>query len=114
MRREALSNNGLAKNAQWCPGVDQPTALTPDVIRAAVREGHTIVTRGPFLEPVGATVPAAFDLDPDADAVYVVVAAGDTPMSPIWSKTPWAVSGAIRVDVGGDGWTPPKPPLVVE
>ena len=52
-----------------------------------------------------------FNLSPDADAVYNIVAEGDTSMQPLSGATPWAMSGAIRVDVGGDGWTPPLPPL---
>ena len=52
-----------------------------------------------------------FNLSPEADAIYNIVAEGDTSMQPLSGATPWAMSGAIRVDVGGDGWTPPLPPL---
>lgn len=55
---------------------------------------------------------ASFTLEPDQDAVYVVVAEGDDPMEPLTTFTPWATSNAYRVDVGGDGWTPPLPPIV--
>lgn len=54
---------------------------------------------------------ATFTLDATADAFFVVVAEGDTAMEPVDSRTPWALSGAYRVDVGSDGWTPPLPPL---
>ena len=54
---------------------------------------------------------ATFVLSPEADASYVVVAEGDRPMSPVTSDTPWALGGPYRVDVGGDGWTPPLPDL---
>lgn len=53
---------------------------------------------------------ATFTLSPDADAVYVVTAEGDTPMAPVTGHTPWALAGPYWVDVGGDGWTAPQPP----
>ncbi len=57
---------------------------------------------------------ATFTLDPDEDALYVVVAEGDAPMSPVNGLRPWALSAAILVDADGDGWSPPLPPLVVD
>jgi len=62
------------------------------------------------------TVEAAshtFELSPDRDAFYVVIAEGDTPMSPVYSSTPWAMASAIFIDENGDGWTAPKPPLTL-
>jgi hypothetical protein len=56
---------------------------------------------------------AVFDLVTDTDAVFVITAEGDQPMQPVDDRTPWAMSGPYFVDVAGDGWTPPKPPLVV-
>ena len=35
-------------------------------------------------------------------------------MSPFYGNTPWAMSGAIFVDAGGDGWAPPLPALTIE
>jgi len=57
---------------------------------------------------------AVFDLSPDTDASYVIIARGLTPMSPLYGVAPWAMTSPILVDVGGDGWTPPLPPLVLE
>lgn len=57
---------------------------------------------------------ATFTLSPDADAVYAIVAEGDTPMQPVDGNTPWALAGPYRVDVDGDGWTPPRAPLAAE
>jgi len=54
---------------------------------------------------------ASWELAPDADAAYVVLAQGDSSMSPISSRTPWAMTSAIRLDVDGDGWAAPLPPL---
>lgn len=56
---------------------------------------------------------ASFDLSPDADASYVVIAEGDTPMGVGSGRTPWAMSSAILVDVEGDGWDPPLPALIL-
>jgi hypothetical protein len=57
---------------------------------------------------------ATFHLVPDADASYVVIAEGDVSMSPLWGSTPWAMSAAIKIDLDGEGWTAPLPPLVLE
>ncbi len=56
---------------------------------------------------------ATFTLKPEADALYVVVAEGDQPMAPLTSRTPWAMAGPYRVDVEGDGWSPPLAPLQI-
>jgi predicted metal-dependent phosphoesterase TrpH len=51
---------------------------------------------------------ATFELDPDDDASYIVVARGATAMAPVWpGRTPWAMTNAILVDVDGDGWDSP-------
>ncbi len=57
---------------------------------------------------------ATFTLDPMSDAIYTVVAEGDAPMLPLSGRTPWAMSGAYYVDVAGDGFDPPLPPLVID
>lgn len=56
---------------------------------------------------------AVFELDPDQDAVYAVTAEGDRPMAPLASQTPWALIGPFKIDVDGDGWQAPWPPLQV-
>ncbi|MEQ1571472.1 MAG: CehA/McbA family metallohydrolase, partial [Myxococcota bacterium] len=56
---------------------------------------------------------ATFTLDPEVDAWYAVIAEGDAPMTPVTSRTPWALAGPWRVDVGADGWTAPAPAFVV-
>ena len=58
-------------------------------------------------------VTATFSLDADADASWIVVAEGDNPMQPVSGHTPWAMSSPILLDVDGDGWDPPLPPLIV-
>ncbi|MCB9677426.1 MAG: CehA/McbA family metallohydrolase [Alphaproteobacteria bacterium] len=57
---------------------------------------------------------ATFTLDAPQDASFIVVAEGDTPMQPVTGRRPWAASAAIRLDVDGNGWTPPLPPLELD
>lgn len=54
---------------------------------------------------------AIFELAPDDDASFVVVATGSQGMQPLNGRTPWAVASAIWVDVEGDGYTPAKAPF---
>jgi len=56
--------------------------------------------------------PITFSLDPEADASFVVIAEGSEPLAPVWpGESAWAMSSPIRVDLAGDGWAPPLPPL---
>ena len=55
--------------------------------------------------------PILFDLSPEEDAHYSVVAEGTYPMTPIYSSSPWAITAALYIDLEGDGWTPPLPEL---
>jgi hypothetical protein len=57
---------------------------------------------------------ATFSLAPAADAHFSVMARGLTDMSPVFpGKLPWALSSPILVDLDGDGWEPPLPPLTL-
>ncbi len=59
--------------------------------------------------------PQSFSLDPEVDAWYAVTAEGSTGLAPVWpNETAWAVTSPIRVDVDGDGWTPPLPSLSLD
>ena len=52
-------------------------------------------------------------LAPDVDAAYVLEVVSSADMSPVYPGSyAWAVTAAIRVDVEGDGWTPPLPSIV--
>jgi len=50
-------------------------------------------------------------LSPEADASYIFMAVGDTSMTPVSGHTPWSMTGALRIDVDGDGWEAPLEPL---
>lgn len=65
---------------------------------------------GMLVELVEGTT-ASFALDSEIDASYVVMARGDTRMELYNNTPPWAMSAAIFVDVDGDGWEAPLPPL---
>ena len=57
----------------------------------------------------------SFVLPGDADGSYVVVAESTEPITSVWpGDYAWAATSAVLVDVGGDGWTAPLGPLVVE
>lgn len=57
---------------------------------------------------------ASFSLAPEADASYVVIVSGSGSMAPAYpGRTPWAMTAAVRLDVDGDGWEAPLPPLVL-
>jgi hypothetical protein len=53
----------------------------------------------------------SFDLSPDVDSHYSVIAKGSESQSPISSNSPWAISAALKIDLAGDGWEAPLPPL---
>ena len=85
--------------------VRSPSWIVVDTVRL-LRDGEEV-------EAV-AGVEASFTLAPDADAAYVVVADGTTPMGPVYGNlTPWAMTSPVLVDVDGDGWDPPLPGLQV-
>lgn len=68
---------------------------------------------GEVAETVAGTS-ATFALEPDADAVYVVIAEGDTALGGAYGGArPWVLASPIYVDVEGDGWEAPKDALRV-
>lgn len=108
----------------WAPGADLVGAATLEVTVYAptwmpvdtltlYRDGEidqtATLTRGD-----ADAGQASFSLDPDADAVYVLIASGSAPMTLAYpGERAWAMTSAIRLDVEGDGWTAPLPPLQV-
>jgi hypothetical protein len=92
--------------------VESGTSVTVEVRSASwVNVDRLRLLRDGVEEQVVDGTSAVFTLEPDADAWYAVIAEGDTPMQPVSGDTPWALAGPWRVDVAGDGWTPPLPPL---
>jgi predicted metal-dependent phosphoesterase TrpH len=87
----------------------QVEALSPSWI---VVDELRLLRDGELVETVAGTA-ASFELDPDADALFVVEAVGSQAMSPISGKAPWALSGPILFDQGADGWVAPLEPLEV-
>lgn len=71
-------------------------------------ENGEILTR--VENPENGTV-YSFPLTPTKDAWYTLIAHGSSPMAPLSGATPWAMTSPIRVDVTGDGWDAPLPPL---
>ncbi len=103
----------------WAPGQTFTGAVTLEVDVLApsfvvidtldlVRDGEVVESR-PW---TGAA--ESFALPEDADGSYVVVAHGAQSMAPVFpGQTPWAMTAAVRVDLGGDGWDAPKPGLIL-
>jgi hypothetical protein len=85
-------------------------ALSPSWV---VIDRVELLENGEVIETVEGTT-ATFTLSPSKDAYYNVVASGDTPMQPVTSTKPWAISSAIYVDLAQDGWEPPLPPLEIK
>lgn len=111
---------------QWAPGRDvtgpqtlDVQVLAPDWIvvdRVTLLRDGEIVAELEDRDEAPTQLAGSFELAPEADAAYVLVAEGTQPMAPAYpGRTPWAATAAIRVDADGDGqWTPPLPALVVE
>lgn len=76
-----------------------------------LRDGVVVDERAVLPEDAGAGGLAwsgRFELDPEDDASYVVMAHGSADMSPVYpGKRPWAMSAPLLIDREGDGWTPP-------
>ena len=113
-------------DGDWAPGQTYQGAQTlavsvwaPSWIPVDTLE---LLQNGEVIETVTLTGEAptwgehSFTLNPDADAVYEVIASNSRSMSdgPWAGKTPWAMTAAIRVDIDGDGWEAPSPPLTIE
>ena len=107
-------------DGQWAPGtthtdnaevtveVRAPSWIQVDTLH--VWENGTEVQTLPIVDNLASVL-----LDPEADAVYVLTVTGETDMSPVYpGEEPWAVAQGIFIDVGGDGWTPPLPPLRID
>ncbi|MFT4622620.1 MAG: hypothetical protein ACI8PZ_001276 [Myxococcota bacterium] len=56
---------------------------------------------------------AQFELTARRDAWFTVVAEGDVDLGPPYGGTAWAMSAPIYLDLAGDGWDPPLPPLAI-
>ncbi len=109
---------------EWAPGttVIGPAALTVDVKAPSwmpvetvslYANGAVIATEA-CLGAAPTPCSVTWDLTPEADAVYVVIA--ESFMSPMIGAHPgelaWAATSGTRLDVTGDGWTSPLPALV--
>ena len=107
-------------DGSWAPGtthtdsaevnveVRAPSWIVVDTLH--VWENGTEVQTIPVVDNMASAV-----LEPEADAVYVLTVTGEADMSPVYpGEEPWAVAQGIFIDVDGDGWTPPLPPLRID
>jgi hypothetical protein len=114
-------SHGVGLDLSIDPGstIDGPQDLTVQLLRASwigvdsvslLKNGEPVDTRTAELD-----APLVFALAAEEDAWFSVVAEGSEPLAPVWSsETAWAFTSPIRLDLGGDGWTPPLPPLILD
>lgn len=111
-RRATVVSKGPFLDLSIDPGSEVVGAQTLEV--EALSPSWIVVDRlkllqnGELVDTVEGTS-ATFELDPDEDAVFIVIAEGDASMSPVDGDLPWAMSSAIFLDVDGAGFEPPLP-----
>jgi predicted metal-dependent phosphoesterase TrpH len=112
--RTTVASFGPFVETSIAPGsrISAPTTLKVSTSAPSwiVVDTLTLLKDGEAVEQVSGTT-AIFTLDPSEDASYIVVATGETPMEPLSSSLPWAMTSAILFDVNDDGWEPPLEPL---
>ena len=52
-----------------------------------------------------------YSCESDEDAIFHFIAQSGTSMSPVYSQTPWALSGPVYIDAEGNGWSTTKDPV---
>jgi hypothetical protein len=110
---------------EWAPGatVSSGSVLTVDVRAPSwmpvetltlYEDGVPVATEA-CLGAAPTPCSASWPLAPAADAFYVVIAASTTlAMEGAHAgNLAWAATAATFVDVGGDGWTPPRAPIEI-
>ena len=113
-RRATIVSFGVFLDMDKVPG-STITGAGPHTLTVTARSPSWIVVDRILLLQDGVEVArvegveATFTLSALQDASFVVVAEGDSPMTPITGGRPWAASSAILLDLAGDGWTAPLP-----
>ncbi len=114
-------SHGVGLDLSITPGstITAPAELTVQLLRASWvpvdsvslwRDGAAVDTRTEDLD-----APLTFTLDASADAWFSVVVDGSEGLAPVWpNEVAWAFTSPIRLDLDGDGWTPPLPPLTMD
>ena len=114
----------ITSGGQWAPGQTYTGSVTLEVAALTAswvpvdrlvlyvdgERGEEIPVTGAAPERIRTTLTFA----PEADAVLVIVAESDSSKQSVYSGSSWAMAAAIRVDVDGDGWEAPLPPITVE
>ncbi len=112
--RRTIASNGPFLEMSISPGTTLTAAATLQVKAYSpswiVVDRLQLVRDGEVIEVIEGTE-ASFELTSEADASFVVEALGDTGMRPLVGFAPWAISSPILLDLAGDGWDAPAPPL---
>ncbi len=120
----AASVSGLSTVVSLGPTIEQdpppgtvigPTTLSVQALSPSwiAVDTLTLYRDGEAIESVAGTT-ASFELSPDEDAAYTVVATGTEPMTPLFGDLPFAMSAPVMIDVDDDGWDPPLPAFTYE
>jgi hypothetical protein len=107
-----LPTNGPFVSSNVIPGSTVDTGTVVSLVATGASYVHVDRVRwfedGVEVEVVPAAT-ASRTLTPARDALVYAIVEGDAPMAPASGLTPWALVGPWRVDVDGNGWTPPLP-----
>lgn len=89
--------------------VRAPAWVVPDTLRVW-QNGVVVVEEDlPDAPTSGLWAERRWTLDVPEDAWIVVEVEGATPMGSTWrNTTPYAITGAVRIDAEGDGWVAPR------
>lgn len=114
--RRTIASNGPFLDLSILPGTVitrvsslNVTALSPSWMQV---DHLSLLRDGVVVDTVDGDT-ATFSLNATEDTSFVVIAEGDATMQPLGGHKPFAITSAILLDLGGDGWDPPLPPLVI-
>lgn len=114
--RQTIVSRGVFLSTSIVPGalITAPTEVVVEAraSTAAVVERLQLYRDGELIDEIDGDS-GTFMLEAERDASFVVIASGTQPMVPLSTRTPWAMTSAWLLDVDGNGWQPPLPPLVV-
>ena len=114
-QRRTVGSNGPFLDLSVLPG-STLTEATELVVSAEASPSWVVVDTlqllkdGVVVQEVSGRT-ATFQLDGDADASFMVAARGSTSEAPVTGYRPFALTSPILLDVDGDGWDAPLPPL---
>lgn len=115
--RRTVATNGPFIQLSIPPGtvLTEAAELEVEVLAPSwiVVDRIDLFSNGEIVDGVDGTT-ATFALTAEVDASFLVRATGSIGIGPIGGHEPWALTSPILLDLDGDGWDPPLPPLHLE